>query len=142
MLQSGGISRAQLKREMHLSFLSVSALVDELLASNLTDCTLIPLNFEPSVNTLSDGKLYPDMLSLCDSFLSWFKSLRSTYNVPALILSTPGTFNKDGVLSSSSMCISTPPDFLSYLSKAAEIPVYQGNISEHYAYGEYHCSRI
>ncbi|MBQ2785022.1 MAG: ROK family protein [Oscillospiraceae bacterium] len=186
-LRSGGISRAQLKREMHLSFPSVSALVDELLASgileetdsvscstrgrpsillrvcagrcaipvvtmqydgylcrlydlasNLIDCRLIPFNFVQSANDSPDGKRYPDMKSLCDPLLNWLEEVQSAQNVPALILSTPGTFNKEGVLTSSSMCLSTPPDFLSYLSNAAELTIYQGNTSEHYAYGEYY----
>lgn len=185
-LQSGGISRAQLKREMHLSFPSISALVDELLASgiieetdsvsstsrgrpgvllrvcaqkcaipvvtmqydgymcrlydlasNLIECKLIKFSFDPLASMASDGTRYPDMDSLCEPLLSWLKEARSARNVPALVLSTPGTFNEDGVFSSSSMCLLTPPNFLAHLSKVAELPVFQGNTSEHYAYGEY-----
>ncbi len=188
-LRNNGISRAQLKREMQLSFPSVSALVDELIeghileetgitsgstrgrpgtllrvcrnrfavpvvtmqydafmcrlfdsAAELIESRKLPYEFAELKANESDGRRHPNMESLCESLVAWINGVKESYYVPAFLLTTPGTVNEEGVLSSSSLRFVSPPGFIAYLEEKTGLCVIQGNSSDHYAYGEYHKS--
>lgn len=186
-LRSGGISRAQLRREMGLSFPAVSALVDELIAGNIIEeigtvesskrgrpsillkvCTdrfaipvvalsddgyqckvfsfgaeelescFVPYGFDPNTVRREKGLHRPDMSELANPLISWILEKEKDYRFIGLVLSTPGSVNKEGVLSSSSARLATPAGFLTYLEQETGLELFVGNRSDHYAYAEYH----
>ena len=186
-LRSGGISRAQLRREMGLSFPAVSALVDELIASNIIEeigtvestkrgrpsillkvcadrfaipvvamtmdgyyCKIfnfgaeelesccIPYDFDGNTVMQQNGLRCPDMCALTNSLIAWIVEKEKQYQFVGLALSTPGSVNKDGVLSSSSARLATPAGFPAYLEQETGLELFMGNTSDHYAYAEYH----
>ncbi len=186
-LHSGGISRAQLRREMGLSFPAVSALVDELIvgkyieevgivgavqrgrpsiqlrvcadryaipvvamAINGYNCKIfnfaaeelescyVPFGFQADNVVQKNGIRYPEMVSLADPLIHWINNAKKRYNFKSLVFSTPGSVNKEGVLSSSSHRISTPAGYFAYLQEKTDLELYSGNTADHYAYAEYH----
>lgn len=189
-LHGGRLSRAQLRREMGLSFPSVSALVDELIERNVLEetgtvydshrgrpsvqlqvksgyyaiavvqmtysgyhCKLfdittdelehkfIPFDFSDNAVSRLNGLRSPDFDSLAGSLVKWINEAKENRNLLDIVMTTAGSVDADGVLSSSSALISTPPGFLTKLEELTGLKVYRGNLSDHYAYAEYHCNR-
>ena len=177
-----GISRAELTKQLGLSFPSVSALVDELIEKGILTETgtleaadrgrprkLLRVNptlfyipsFELKTNgihfclydaygtivqdalqpfppqNLQSGDLWqPSAEEFCAPFLSILSTINKDFHLPALLLSLPGNIREDGVFTSSSLGLISPPDFLQHLMQQTGLPVQTLNRSDSFAYAE------
>ena len=181
-LKANGISRAQLKREMQLSFPSVSALVEELLSYRILQeervevasgrgrpSILLRVNPDalaiPVVNMTRDGYQFclydccgqplstcalpyaekpadaeqrwqPDAETLCRPLTQLLSALRETHFMADLVLSVPAGINAQGILTSSALHFTVPPDFLTCLEETTGLALHLINNSDAEAYGE------
>ena len=184
-----GISRAQLKREMHLSFPSISALVDELLANNILlesgiqetlkrgrpqsilfvnpsalaipvlsmtsegyRCVLydfcankITEEFLPfevkKKQTDFDGQWHPDAETLLTPVKHWITTL-SAYKLSSFVLCISGNFDEQGIMTSSSLKITTPKNFLFSIKETLGDDICIVNNADCYAYAEKFCQEL
>ena len=189
-LETEGISRAQLKREMHLSFPSVSVLVDELIESRIIEetgvvssaargrpsmllrvcperyvipvvtmqhdgykcrlfdfaarqieCIMLPYEAKLLAEADAYGRRQPDMMPFFAPLIRWIAEIKMHHRPLALLISSPGNVSEDGSLTSSSLRLTIPAGFISYLSENTGLNVRLGNTSDDYAYGEYYSSK-
>lgn len=177
-----GISRAELTKQLGLSFPSVSALVDELIEKKILTETgtleaadrgrprkLLRVNqalfyvpsFElktggihfclydaygtivqedlhpfPHRNSKTGDLWQPTTEEFCAPFLSSLAAVNKDFLLPAILLSLPGNIRENGVFTSSSLGIVSPPDFLQYLTLQTGLPVQTINRSDSFAYAE------